>query len=196
MTVPLIGLTGGMGAGKSTALAALQRLGATVLSSDQIVHELYETPQVRDAVVQRWGEQVAPGQVVDRGLIAGIVFGSEAERQWLEDLLWPLVGARVQGWLSEVQRLDPPPRAAVLEVPLLFEAGFERSCDATVAIVADPQTISARTRDRAHVAVAARNGRQLSQEEKAELATFVVVNEGTEQELQEKLSEVLAKLGR
>lgn len=196
MTVPLIGLTGGMGAGKSTALAALKRLGAVVLSSDQVVHDLYGTQQVRDAIVQRWGAEVAPGQVVDRGRIASIVFSSEAEREWLEGLLWPLVSARVEAWRRGAAHHIPPPRAAVIEVPLLFEAGFDRSCEATVAIVADPQTIAARTHQRGHVGVAARNGRQLSQAEKARRATFVVSNEGSEQELEEKLSEVLVKLER
>ncbi len=196
MDVPLIGLTGGMGAGKSTALAALERLGAAVCSSDAIVHELYETAEVREAVLKRWGADVAPLGIVERARIAGIVFSSEAEREWLENLLWPLVSKRVQEWMRRVQRLDPPPRAAVLEVPLLFEAGFEKRCDATVAVVADPETIAERTQRRAHLGVAARNDRQLTQEEKAQLATFVVVNDGSEQELEQKLSNVLAELGR
>ena len=60
-SVPFVGLTGGLGSGKSTALAALERLGAEVISSDAIVHELYEGDELRDAVVERFGEQVAPG---------------------------------------------------------------------------------------------------------------------------------------
>ena len=59
--VPFIGLTGGIGAGKSTALAALERLGAVVLSTDAVVHELYDSDEVRDAVVERFGAAVAPG---------------------------------------------------------------------------------------------------------------------------------------
>ena len=68
--VPVVGLTGGMGAGKSTALEALRRLGAAVLSTDAVVHELYQQPQLRDAVVERWGAQVAPGGQVDRAAVA------------------------------------------------------------------------------------------------------------------------------
>ena len=84
-TSPFVGLTGGMGSGKSTALAALERLGATVLSSDAVVHELYAADaQLRDAVVERWGEEVAPGGVVDRSAVAERAF---AERR----------GARVAG---------------------------------------------------------------------------------------------------
>ena len=72
--VPFVGLTGGLGAGKSTALAALERLGAATLSTDAVVHELYATPELRDAVVARWGEDVAPGGVVDRAAIAAHAF--------------------------------------------------------------------------------------------------------------------------
>ena len=61
--VPFVGLTGGMGAGKSTALAALQRLGAAVLSTDEVVHELYDGEQLREALLGRWGPEVAPGGV-------------------------------------------------------------------------------------------------------------------------------------
>ena len=65
--VPFVGLTGGLGAGKSTALAALERLGAATLSTDAVVHELYGAPEVRDAVLARWGEAVAPGSTRDTG---------------------------------------------------------------------------------------------------------------------------------
>ena len=60
MAVPFVGLTGGLGAGKSTALSALERLGAATLSTDAVVHELYASDEVRDAVVGRWGDEVAP----------------------------------------------------------------------------------------------------------------------------------------
>ena len=72
--VPFVGLTGGMGAGKSTALAELERLGAAVLSTDAVVHELYEDERLRDAVVERWGEDVAPGGMVDRAAVAERAF--------------------------------------------------------------------------------------------------------------------------
>ena len=74
--VPFVGLTGGLGAGKSTALAALERLGAATLSTDAVVHELYATPEVRDAVVARWGTDVAPDGVVDRAAIAAHAFAT------------------------------------------------------------------------------------------------------------------------
>ena len=108
--VPFVGLTGGLGAGKSTALAALERLGAATLSTDAVVHDLYATDEVRDAVVARWGADVAPDGVVDRPAVARHAFADPAERAWLEGLLWPLVGARVAAFREAALAADPPPR--------------------------------------------------------------------------------------
>src|SRR4051812_36491191 len=134
-SVPFVGLTGGLGAGKSTALAALERLGAVVISTDAVVHELYRSDQVRDAVVERWGPEMVVDGEVSRPAIASHVFGAPDERAWLEGLLWPLVGQRVWEWRSEVSAQDPLPLAAVVETPLLFEAGMEDAYDATVAVI-------------------------------------------------------------
>src|SRR3954470_7731766 len=150
--VPFVGLTGGLGAGKSTALAALERLGAATLSTDAVVHELYAGDEVRDAVVERWGAEVAPDGVVDRSAVAGKAFASQDERRWLEELLWPRVGARVAQWREDVSAQDPPPAAAVVETPLLFEAGLEGLYDATVAVVAPEEIRAARAAERRHEA--------------------------------------------
>jgi dephospho-CoA kinase len=192
--VPFVGLTGGMGSGKSTALAALERLGAATLSTDAVVHELYATAEIRDAVVARWGETVAPDGVVDRSAVAAAAFADPQERAWLEGQLWPRVGARVAAWRDEVARRDPPPRAAVVETPLLFEAGLEGLYDATIAVVADEEIRAERAAARGHAAVDERAARQLTQDEKAARATFAVRNGGTVAELEARLSEVLGRL--
>jgi dephospho-CoA kinase len=193
--VPFVGLTGGMGSGKSTACAALERLGAATISTDAVVHELYASAAVRDAVVERWGTEVAPGGVVDRGAIARHVFGAPAEREWLEALLWPLVGERVWAFKLEQEAADPPPKAAVVETPLLFEAGMAGIYDATIAVIADESVRRERAAARGHEAVDERAARQLSQDEKAQRATFAVHNDGTEADLEATLSSVLVKLG-
>ncbi|HEY2283536.1 MAG TPA: dephospho-CoA kinase [Solirubrobacteraceae bacterium] len=193
--VPFVGLTGGMGAGKSTALAQLERLGAAVLSTDMVVHELYGDERLRDAVVERWGQDVAPGGVVDRSAVAARVFADVEDRAWLEGVLWPLVGERVGQWLTEVRARRPAPRAAVVEVPLLFEAGMEGVYDATMAVIADEQVRRERAASRGHTLQEARAARQLSQEEKARRATFTVRNDGSEGELAAQLSAVLDTLG-
>ncbi len=183
-----------MGAGKSTALAALHELGAAVLSTDEVVHELYGGPQVRDAVVERWGEDVAPGGVVDRAAVAAQAFENPAERKWLEGLLWPLVGERIAHWLAEARAASTPPRAAVVEVPLLFEAGMGEIFDATIAIVAQEDLRRQRAAGRGHALADERVARQLSQEDKAGRATFVVHNDGSLDELAAKLSAILDEL--
>lgn len=195
MVVPFVGLTGGMGAGKSTALGELEALGAQTLSTDAVVHELYSDERVRDAVVERWGEGVAPGGVVDRPAVAARAFaGGEDERRWLESLLWPLVGARIAGWLEHVRALKPAPRAAVVEVPLLFEAGMDRGFDATIAIVAEEGIRRERAAGRGHALADERVARQLPQDEKAQRATYVVRNDGTVAEMRRELADILAKL--
>jgi len=189
-----------MGAGKSTALAALERLGAAVLSSDAVVHELYEEEPLREAVVGRWGPAVAPGGVVDRPAVAERAFRSEDDRRWLEGLLWPLVGARVAAWLQEVRSgskgAQPRARAAVVETPLLFEAGLAGMYDATIAVVSEEELRRERAAKRGHVLADERAARQLSQEQKALRATFVVRNDGSEEDLERELSAVLDRLSR
>jgi dephospho-CoA kinase len=198
--VPFIGLTGGMGAGKSTALDALARLGAAVLSTDAVVHELYGRSELRDALVQRWGDEVAPGGVIDRAAVARRAFAGEEERAWLEGRLWPLVGAEMMSWLEHARAEPPagsaPPRAAVVEVPLLFESGLEAAFDATIAIVSDEGLRRERASSRGHALADERAARQLSQEEKARRATFVVHNDAAPNDLERELSAVLEKLNR
>jgi dephospho-CoA kinase len=193
--VPFVGLTGGLGSGKSTALAALGRLGAATLSTDAVVHELYGSSAVLDAVVERWGPEVVGADgAVDRGAIARRVFGEASEREWLEGLLWPLVGRRVWAFRTEQESADPAPKAAVVETPLLFEAGMDGVYDATIAVVADESVRAGRAAARGHEAVDERAARQLTQDEKAQRATFVVRNDGTEADLEATLSSVLGKL--
>jgi dephospho-CoA kinase len=149
---------------------------------------------VRDAVVGRWGEDVAPGGTVDRPAIARAAFATEDDRAWLEQLLWPRVAERVAAWRTEVARADPPPRAAVVETPLLFEAGMERIYDATIAVVADEEVRRERAAARGHHAVDERAARQLPQEEKAARATYVIANSGSVRDLTLALAHVLENL--
>ena len=191
---PFVGLTGGIGAGKSEALAALSRLGAATISTDRVVHDLYEDPAVRDAVVDRWGPSVVVEGRVDRRAVAKFAFASDEERGWLEGLLWPLVGERVAAWRAAESARGAV--ALVVETPLLFEAGLEGNYDATIAIVADEEVRAARAGARGHEALDERTARQLSQAEKASRATYAVENSGSLRELEQELSGVLAKLKR
>lgn len=161
-----------------------------------MVHDLYESREVRDAVVERFGRSVAPGGIVDRSALARAVFARPEDRQWLEQLLWPRVGARMAEWRQGLDRAASPPRAAVVEVPLLFESGMEGAFDATIAVIADEELRAERAGGRGHEALAERGARQLTQQEKAERATYVVTNDGNLEELESMLSGILEMLAR
>jgi dephospho-CoA kinase len=192
--VPFIGLTGGLGAGKSEALRALSELGAATLSTDAVVHELLQGDELRQVVVAHLGPEVERDGGLDRSRIAERVFGDDQARAWLEGTLWPRVGERVAAWRMSLEDADPLPRAAVVEVPLLFESGMDSVFDRTIAVVADDAVRAKRAVARGHAAVAERAGRQLSQEEKSERADFAIRNDGTIDELKRSLSSVLAKI--
>jgi dephospho-CoA kinase len=187
----MIGLTGGIAAGKSEALAALGRLGAETISSDAVVHELLDSEQVRDRLVERWGDEIAPAGGVDRSRVGEIVFGEPDELAWLEAELHPRVGERIAAWRRS---LDPETEFGVVEVPLLFEAAMSDAFDVTVAVVAEDETRRARMRERGHSLAEGRDARQLDQEEKAARADYVLRNDGSLEDLEHALSELLARL--
>lgn len=157
-----------------------------MLSTDAVVHELYADPEVVALVDGRFGA----GTAGDRAAVAAKAFASDEDRAWLEGLLWPRVGARVMAMKEEGSG-----RAAVVEVPLLFESGMEAAFDATVAVVAPEAVRVERAGARGHAELAAREARQLTQDEKASRATYVVVNDGTVAELEARLADVLTQLG-
>jgi dephospho-CoA kinase len=186
-----IGLTGGIAAGKSEALAALERIGVPTVSSDALVHELLETEPLLPRLVERWGEDVAPEGRVDRDRVGSIVFADRDELDWLEAQIHPLVGERIGAWLGS---LPKGTGIAVVEVPLLFESGMQDAFDTTVAVVASDAVRRDRAEARGDVLVDAREARQLDQEEKAERAAHVVENDGGIEELERQLSALIEKL--
>jgi dephospho-CoA kinase len=145
--------------------------------------------------VARFGDAIERDGVVDRAALARVAFATASDREWLEGLLWPRVGERMAEWRASLERLPNPPRAAVVEVPLLFESGMEGAFDATIAVIASEELRASRAGARGHEALEERSARQLTQQEKAHRATYVVVNDGTVKELDSKLSEMLEMLG-
>ena len=131
MTRPVaVAITGGIGAGKSEALAAFARMGAATVSSDEIVHELLGRDEVRRVIVERFGNGVvAPDGRLDRGAIATVVFNDREALDWLEQLLHPLVAVEYLQWREQLGALPVPPAVCVTEVPLLYEAGADERFD-------------------------------------------------------------------
>jgi dephospho-CoA kinase len=180
-----VALTGGIAAGKSEALRAFARHGAAVISSDDVVHRLYrEDADLQAALREHWGERVFRDGGVDRTEIGRIVFADRAELAWLEAELHPRVRAATDEWLGE-QTAD----VAVAEIPLLFETGGEARFDRVVVVTAPPGVRQAR-RD----AVAEREDRLVSEDEKLRRADFRYVNDGSLEELDVFVAGVLEEL--
>jgi dephospho-CoA kinase len=186
-----VGLTGGIGAGKSETLAAFERQGAATLSTDRVAHDLLEDDEVRAALVARWGEEIAPRGEVDRAKVSEIVFNDRDELTWLESVTHPRVGAHVLEWR---QGLDRDVAVAVVEVPLLFEAAMEDAFDATVAVVAADQLRDTRLRERGQGGLAGREERQLDQAEKERRADHVIRNDASLQELESEVRKLMEQL--
>jgi dephospho-CoA kinase len=185
-----VGLTGAVASGKSAALDAFERLGAATLSTDLVVHELLGGDELADEIAERWGPEAAPGGSVDRARVGAIVFERPEELRWLEGRLHPQVAARVAEWR---ERLPGDTPVAVVEVPLLFETGMEAAFDATVCVVAPDEVRAERAGARGTEMLAEREAKQMTQSEKAERATYVVVNNGSPEDLEAALAELMPR---
>ena len=189
-----VAITGGIGAGKSEALAAFARHGAAVISSDDIVHRLLQEDEpVREALRERFGDAVfADDGDVDRGAIAEIVFADREALDWLEGLLHPLVVDEYLSWRERLAELDDPPRVSATEVPLLYEVGGEDRFDAVVVVTAPPKVRAARS----EVAPEQREPRLLPDPVKIAQADFAYVNDGSLEKLDDFVQAVLRELMR
>ena len=194
--IPLLGLTGGIGSGKSTALAYLRELGAATISSDDIVHGLYSTGDVVDRIREHFGDAVVDGAGgISRPALAGIVFSDEAELRWLEDLLHPFVRAAVDDWIEGRKKARPRPALIVVEVPLLFEAGFDRRFDFIMLITAPDdlrrKRLVAKLTDSEFLR---RRAQQMPEEEKIRRSDFVFDNTGSRKALREFVGQTAASI--
>jgi dephospho-CoA kinase len=188
-----VAITGGIGAGKTEALHAFARHGAATISSDDIVHQLLrDDPEVRRALLERFGTGILDdADHIDRAAISTIVFQDHRALAWLEALLHPLVVAHYLAWRESLAELPDPPSVAATEVPLLYEVGGEARFDVVVVITA-PEDVR---RERASVAGASRReARLLPDEEKVERADFAYVNDGTRRQLDDFVAETMRTL--
>jgi dephospho-CoA kinase len=189
-----VAVTGGIGAGKSEALAAFARHGAATISSDEIVHHLLrDDPEVRRALLERFGKQILDeNDEVDRSAIAEIVFADREALDWLEGLLHPRVVEEYMQWREQLAELPSPPSVSATEVPLLYEVGGQDRFDAVVAITA-PAELRAQ---RSEVAADQREPRLLPDSVKVAQADFAYVNDGSLDELDAFVADVMRKLTR
>ncbi len=188
-----VAITGGIGAGKTEALHAFARHGAATISSDDIVHGLLrEDPEVREALLERFGTGILDdADNIDRAAISAIVFEDRQALAWLEALLHPRVAAHYLAWRESLAELPNPPAVAATEVPLLYEVGGDARFDVVVVITA-PEDVRG---ERARVAGATRReARLLPDEEKVARADYAFVNDGTREQLDDFVAETMRTL--
>jgi dephospho-CoA kinase len=195
---PVIGLVGGIGAGKSAAAAAMARRGGRVVDGDRLGHEALELSDVKRQLVERWGERVLkPNGAANRRAIAGIVFDEPAELKALEAMVFPHIGRRARDEIAEAQA-DPAVRFVVLDAAVMLEAGWADACDRLVYVDASRDVRLARLAARSGwkpAEVAAREAAQLAPEAKRARADVVLMNDGTPGELQEQVDRLLGEWG-
>ncbi len=133
---PIIGLVGGIGAGKTSVARVLQSLGAAVIDSDRLAHDELADPEMIATLRSWWGEKVCSAGKVDRKALASIVFNDPHELDRLEKLLYPRIHRRRER-LVEEYNAEPAVRAIVLDAPKLYEAGLGDYCDAVIFVAAD-----------------------------------------------------------
>ena len=187
-----LAITGGIGAGKSTALESFRRHGAATVSSDEIVHHLLKSdPDVKHALVERFGEEIlGEDGAPDRQRIAVRVFRDRTALDWLEKLLHPLVSREYLLWREQLAVLDDPPAVCVTEVPLLYESAGETRFDRVVVITAPRQL----REQRRQVPLDNRDDRLIDDAEKVARADYHYVNTGSFEDLDAWVAGLMTEL--
>jgi dephospho-CoA kinase len=193
--VLLIGLTGGIGSGKSTVSALLAKRGAVVIDADRITRELQRAGSpVFDAMVKRFGAGiVASDGELDRQAVADIVFADSAALADLNAIVHPAVGAEIA---RRLEAEAPTDHVVVLDVPLLVESGRD-DLAALVVVDIDPEIALRRLvahRGMREDDVRARMARQASREERRARADHIIDNSGTPEDLVEQVDDIWAEL--
>lgn len=194
--VPVIGLVGGVGSGKSAVARAFEKLGCVVSDSDKAVREVLARPEVVDALVGWWGRGILDSENrVDRKKIADVVFKDDYERRRLEALIHPLV-RESRGVLIERARAEGA-RGVIVDAPLLFEAGVDAECDAVVFVEATRAARLGRVREGRgwdEAELDRREKAQMPLDEKRRRSDHVLVNNGTLGELESRVAKLLAAI--
>lgn len=193
---PVIGLVGGIGAGKSTAAAAFAARGGAVVDADALGHEALEQPEIRRRVLDRWGHRgnlVKPDGRLDRRAIARIVFADPAERAALEAIVFPYIGRRALEEVAKAQA-DPAAKFVVVDAAVMLEAGWDGVCDRLVYVDAPAEARLARLAARSGWSasdLAAREAAQWPAAEKRKRAAAVIVNDAGLDKVQEQVDRLL-----
>ncbi len=194
---PRIGLTGSVGAGKSSVARRLAERGALVIDADALARRATEDPEVLARIAAEVGPDLVVDGRLDRAATARRVFDDPAARSRLEAIVHPWVRRAAAAIEAAAMAAATPPPLVVHDVPLLFENGLEAGMDATVVVAAPFAQRAARLAARSgmdEAAVRARDAAQLDPVEKARRATFVIDNGGDEEDLDAAVAELWPRL--
>jgi len=191
-TPPVIGLTGGIGAGKSAVATCLKTLGCVVVDADAIAHDVLDEPEIQRALIGWLGEQVVGADgLIDRAFLGGRVFSNPDDLQRLEGLLHPRVITICQARIEDASTEAP---AIVLDAPLLLETGLNACCDTLVFIDTPEDLRHERLRIRSGWDAAEalkRQSTQLGLDEKRKRSHHVLVNAGNSESLHQHVADLL-----
>ena len=185
----LIALTGTLGGGKSTVLRFFDLFGVNTISADEIVHELLETPKVRDQIQKYFGRKVfTPSGKIDRKKLAARVFSNKDEKRYLESILHPLVFQTIFDKYSQ-----NPKAITVAEVPLLFETATEDHFNKVIVVKTPIQVVKKRLQQRgmSHEDIEARMKHQIDLETKLAKADFIIDNSGSLSETKKQVEDLV-----
>lgn len=197
---PVIGLVGGIGAGKSTAARLLAARGGLVIDADALGHAALEEPDIRQSVLRQWGDRanlLRPDGRIDRKALGRVVFGNSADRRALEATVFPYIRVRALSALAAAQA-DPAVRFVVLDAAVMLEAGWDGVCDKVVYVDAPRSHRLARVAARSgwtDAELTAREAAQWPAGRKMAAADAVVVNDAGPEELGRQLDELFGTWG-
>lgn len=192
-----IGLTGGIGTGKSTVASMIQTLGYNVLSADKNAHEaLMKTSSIFPQIIKLFGEKILkPDGEIDRKVLGSIVFADKFLLGKLEAITHPYIQNLT---LQEKIRLEKSGvEMAFYDVPLLFEKKLEKKFDKIVLVICKKETQVLRAMERTKLSleeVRKRIANQMTMEQKAKLAHYLIRNDGSLEELRMKVQDLLLQL--
>ena len=187
----VIGLTGGIGTGKTEVTHVLRELGAVVIESDKVAHLSYRPgTDAYDEIIDQFGKEVLDDSgVIDRGKLGGLVFAGPDLRIQLEKIVWPAV----RSWITErlIQEKERGTKIIVIEVPKLFEAGWDDLADAIWTVEASSAAVAQRVNVRSNLSETEINARvqaQITRAERAKRADLLIENSAELADLRERIT--------
>ena len=190
----MIGLTGGIGSGKSTVASLLAERGAEVIDADRVAHEVYDPGTAgHEELIERFGRDILDGDGrIDRKLLGAMVFNDQAALEDLNRIIHPKVRQEVARRLLQVSESNPE-AVVVLEAALMTETGWSGGAGTLWTVIADPQIVVERLmkyRGMQPEDIRLRLSAQASNEERRKIASVVIENNGTLAELEEAVDQV------